>query len=84
MSDADDLRDLADRPFTGIVKGGVVLTPEFAHRIADALPCQPVIEVLRALWSAEIDLGFIVSDNFNDDDPLTLDVERILAPSGTP
>ena len=38
MSDRDDLLDLAARPFTGLVKDAVVLTPDFARRIGRSLP----------------------------------------------
>lgn len=42
MSDADDLRRLADNPFTGPVSEAVVLTPDFARRLAARLASSAV------------------------------------------
>lgn len=52
MTDADDLRDLAARPFSGLVHKAVVITPDFARRLAvvlsEATPSsEPALNVER-------------------------------------
>ena len=74
MNDATDLRDLADSPFSGLVKDAVVLTPDFARRIADDLaarstpvPASNVSEGLReAAERAEFALSLALGATYED------------------